>query len=149
MIYLVGSLRNPEIPHIARQLREVGHEVFDEWHSAGPHADDHLRDYAKARGLNHKEALETYAARNIFHFDKRHIERADVVVLVMKAGLSGGIELGWALGQGKPGYVLYDGQDPERLDVMLQFATGIVYSVTELIEKLKVWEPGNWWERVV
>lgn len=135
MVYLIGSLRNPNVPRIAERLRKAGHEVFDEWHSAGPEADDFLRDYAKARGLNHREALQTYAAKNIFQFDKRHIERADVVVLVMKAGLSGGIEFGWALGQGKPGYVLYDG-DPERLDVMLQFASGIVYSVDELIERL-------------
>lgn len=139
MIYLIGSLRNPEIPNIANRIREAGYEVFDEWHSAGPNADDHLRDYAKGRGLNHREALDTYAAKNIFQFDKRHLERADVVVLVMKAGLSGGVELGWAIGQGKIGFVLYNGEDPERLDVMLQFAHGIFYSVDELIRELPLW----------
>lgn len=141
MIYLIGSLRNEEIPKIANKLREVGHEVFDEWHSAGPNADDHLRDYAKDRGLNHREALQTYAAKNIFQFDKRHLERADVVVLVMKGGLSAGVELGWSIGKGKKGYVLYNGEDPERLDVMLQFADGIFYSVEELIQALNVGIP--------
>ena len=141
MVYLIGSLRNPWVPKIAERLREAGYEVFDEWHSAGPNADDHLRDYAKARGLNHREALATYAAKNIFQFDKRHIERADVVVLVMKGGLSAGVELGWALGKGKKGYVLYNGEDPERLDVMLQFADGIFYSVEELIGELNGQRP--------
>jgi hypothetical protein len=135
MIYLIGSLRNPEVPNIANKLREAGLEVFDDWHSAGPNADDHLRDHFLAQGLNHKQILKTYAAKNIFEFDKRHILRASVVVLVMPAGKSGFLELGWALGNGKKGYILFDG-DPERVDVMFQFADAVVYSVEELLENL-------------
>jgi hypothetical protein len=134
-IYLIGSLRNPEVPKIANKIREHGYEVFDQWYSAGPNADDHLRDHFVAMGMNHKEILKTAAAVNIFEFDKRHIQASDVVVLLMPAGKSGFLELGWALGQGKQGYILFD-QDPERVDVMFQFADDIFYSVTELVEHL-------------
>lgn len=137
MIYLIGSLRNPEIPKVAAQLRAYGLDVFDQWYSAGPAADDYLRDHFLAQGMNHKQILETAAARNIFEFDKRHLEKADQVVLLMPCGKSGFLELGWVLGKGKPGYILFN-EDPERIDVMFQFGTKIVYSVEELVEVLHV-----------
>lgn len=135
MLYLIGSLRNPEVPKVAAQIREHGYEVWDQWYSAGPEADDYLRDHFLAQGLNHQQILKTDAAKNIFEFDRKHLQQADQVVLLMPAGKSGFLELGWAMGQGKPGYILFD-KDPERVDVMFQFATAVVYSVEELVEKL-------------
>lgn len=132
MIYLIGSLRNPEVPKVAAQIREHGFDVFDQWFSAGPNADDHLRDHFLAQGMNHREILQTAAAKNIFEFDKRHLQQADSVVLLMPCGKSGFLELGWVLGLGKQGYILFD-KDPERVDVMFQFATKIVYSVEGLV----------------
>lgn len=134
MIYLIGSLRNPEIPKIAERLREVD-EVFDDWFAAGPEADDYWRDYEKSRGRTYVEALEGLAARNVFAFDKRNLERASVVVLALPAGKSGHLELGWSLGRGVPGYILLD--SPERWDVMYQFADGVFTSVEDLIENLR------------
>lgn len=136
MIYLIGSLKQGErIREVAKALRAVGYEVFDDWLSAGPDADDSLRDHFKARGYTFAEALASPAARNIFEFDKRHLIKASTVVLVMPAGKSGFLELGWALGQGKFGYILFDG-DPDRIDIMMQFADGICYSIEELKERL-------------
>lgn len=134
-IYLIGSLRNPEVPKVAAKIRDYGFTVFDQWYSAGPNADDHLRDHFIAQGMDHASILQTAAAKNIFEFDRRHILASDLVVLLMPAGKSGFLELGWALGLGKPGYILFD-KDPERIDVMFQFADGIVYSVEELVEDI-------------
>lgn len=134
MIYLIGSLRNPQVPIIANQLRAVGHEVFDDWYAAGEIADDRWRDYEKQRGRTYVEGLQGLAARHVFAFDRLHLERAEIAVLVLPAGRSGHLELGWALGHGKAGYVLID--DPERWDCMYQFATGVVTSVEALINRL-------------
>jgi hypothetical protein len=134
VIYLIGSLRNPQVPLIANELRAAGHEVFDDWYSAGPEADDKWRDYERGRGRTFQEALSGHAARNVFAFDHRHLERADAVVLVLPAGKSGHLELGWSLGKGKPGFVLLD--SPDRWDVMYQFATKVVTSVEELKHSL-------------
>ena len=30
-IYLIGYLRNPEVPKVAEKLRIAGFEVFDDW----------------------------------------------------------------------------------------------------------------------
>ena len=135
MIYLIGSLRNPEVPKIANRLREAGYEVFDDWFAAGPTADDCWRDYEKSRGRNYLEALRGLAARNVFQFDRANLERASSAVLVLPAGKSGHLELGWVLGTGRPGYVLLD--NPERWDVMYQFANGVFHTVEELIDELR------------
>src|SRR5258705_9932067 len=123
MIYLIGSLRNPEVPKIAQQirLRLLDLEVFDDWYAAGPTADDSWRDYEKARGRSYIESLGCYPARHVFEFDEAHLHRAVAAVLVLPAGKSAHLELGWLLGRGKPGYILLD--NPERWDVMYQFAT--------------------------
>jgi hypothetical protein len=134
-IYLIGSLRNEEVPVTAAKLRTFGFDVFDQWYSAGPNADDHLRDHFTAMGMSHAQILQTAAAKNIFEFDKKHIQQSDAVVLLMPAGKSGFLELGWAVGQGKPGFILFD-KDPERVDVMFQFADAICYSIQELVGKL-------------
>ena len=134
MIYLIGSLRNPKVPAVANALREAGQEVFDDWYAAGPEADDKWRDYERGRGHSFQEALRGFAARNVYLFDRRHLERADAVVLVLPAGKSGHLEFGWAIGKGKRGFILLD--DPERWDVMYQFADGICGSVEELVECL-------------
>ena len=134
-IYLIGSLRNPKIIETAEKLRAAGHEVFDDWYAAGPEADDYWRDYEKAKGHTYKQGLQGYAAKNVYNFDKHHLDRNDMAVLVLPAGKSGHLELGYVIGSGKPGYILLD--DPERWDVMYQFAKGVFYSVEELIEELK------------
>src|SRR5438034_1270844 len=124
MVYLIGSLRNPEVPKIASRLREAGLEVFDEWYAAGPTADDCWRDYEKARGNSYLEGLSGLAAKHVYSFDLRHLDRSEAALLVLPAGKSGHLELGFAIGKGKPGYILLE-PGVDRWDVMYQFATGL------------------------
>lgn len=137
-IYLIGSLRNPSIPEVAAKLRGAGHEVFDDWFAAGPEADDYWQKYETNKGHNFKEALEGYAAKNVYAFDKRHLDRNEMAVLLLPAGKSGHLELGYCIGTGKPGYILFDsnGMMPDRWDVMYQFATGVFFDVNDLIKEL-------------
>lgn len=138
MIYLIGSLRNPEIPKIGNYLREKGFEVFDDWFAAGPEADDKWMEYEKGRGHDLKQALQGYAAKNVFNFDHRHLSRSDAVVLALPAGKSGHLELGWAIGKGKPGFILFD-KEPDRFDCMYQFCSGVHYNLDSLLEDLEAW----------
>jgi nucleoside 2-deoxyribosyltransferase len=135
-IYLIGSLRNPKVPEFANTLTAEGYEVFADWFAPGPKADDFWRTYSKARGWDYKQALKSHAAKNIFEFDKKHLEEADVAVMLMPAGKSGHLELGWHCRTGKPGYILFD-KEPERYDVMVQFATDIFFDVDGLLFELK------------
>lgn len=136
-IYVIGSLRNPEIPGFANGIeRAVKIEAFADWFSPGPKADDFWRKYAKERGLSYIEALKQSAATHVFEFDKFHLDRCDAAVMLMPAGKSGHLELGYTLGKGKPGYIVFDGE-PSRWDVMVQFATKCFFNKEEFFEYLK------------
>jgi len=135
MIYLVGSLRNERVPLIGNILREAGFDVFDDWHGAGPTADDEWQRYEQTRGRSYEQALAGYAAENTFNFDLRNITRATAGVLVTPAGRSAHLELGYLIGSGKPGYVLFD-TPPERWDVMYLFARSVHFSVETLLAQL-------------
>lgn len=134
-IYIIGSLRNPEVPEVAKQIRESGLGVFDDWYAAGPQADDYWQAYETLREHDFQTALAGYAAQNVFMYDKHHLDRCDAAVLVLPAGKSGHLELGYMLGQGKPGFILLD-KEPDRFDVMYNFANLTAYSVQELLPKL-------------
>lgn len=134
-VYLIGSLRNPIIPGISVELREkTGFEVFDDWFAPGPRADDHWKEYEEARGHTYEQALNGWAAQHIFEFDKHHIDRCDIGLLIMPAGKSGHLELGYMIGQGKPGYILMDA--PDRWDVMAKFAE-VHFNIESLVDALR------------
>jgi nucleoside 2-deoxyribosyltransferase len=124
------------IPLIASDLRQkTNYEIFDSWYAAGPIADDSWQSYEMGRGLSLDNALQDWAARHVFNFDKFHLERADAAILVLPAGRSGHLELGYMAGLQKPTYVLFD-HEPERWDVMYGFCTGVFFTLQELIEEL-------------
>lgn len=135
-LYLIGSMRNPKVPKLGIELRKHGYDVFDDWHCSGPEADDFWQAYEKERGRSYKEALAGEHARNVFEFDQHHIDASDALVLVMPAGKSAHMELGYARGKGKKTYVLFE-EEPERFDIMYRFATAVCFSVEELLEELK------------
>lgn len=138
MIYLIGSLRNPKVPELAQRLRHVGFEVFDDWYAAGPEADDYWQKYELRRGRTYEEALEGHAANHVFHYDRSHLDRATMGVLLMPAGRSGHLELGYLRGQGKPVYVVFE-EEPERWDVMYRFADKVFFSWDDLLVHLKAY----------
>ena len=135
-VYLIGSLRNPKVQELGNRLRSEGFDVFDDWFSPGPATDSFWQDYEKARGRTFAEALQGHHAKEVYNFDKRHLDRCDVAVMLLPAGKSGHLELGYTIGKGKPGYILMDGE-PERYDIMYQFATGIFMKEEDLLAALK------------
>ena len=132
MIYIIGSLNGPHVEVVADHLRQEGIDAFDQWRAA---KGDYWADYAVRRGIPFKEALAMDFAETAFQFDMKYLRACTAAVMVMPAGRSGGIELGWILGQGKPGYILYDGE-PERPDLMAKLATNVFFNVEDLIKEL-------------
>lgn len=135
-IYLIGALKNPEIMKIDQKLRELGFDSFAEWHSVGPDADVHWREHEIARNRSFSQALKGYHAQHVFAFDKLHLDRCDVAVLVLPAGKSGHLELGYAAGKGKQTFIVLD-DDPSRFDIMYNFATDVFENKAQLYERLE------------
>lgn len=142
-VYLIGSLRNDKIVGVGNILREVGFDVVDDWVGAGPEADDYWQQYERDRGRTYVEALAGRAAQNTFLFDKAHLDLADAVVLILPAGKSSHLELGYAAGNGTPSFVLLNGEyEQERYEVMPNMATQVCTNIDELLLALEVVREG-------
>jgi len=142
-LYLIGSLRNAAVPALAERVREKApqFEVFDDWYSAGPEADDYWKTYEQAKHGTHAagyvKALSGYAAEHVFQFDKHHLDTASHALLVLPAGKSGHMEITYAAyGAGcETAILLEEGADP-RWDVMYKFIPNILTSFDEVTEWL-------------
>lgn len=140
-IYIIGSLRNENIPDCAEILEDQGHEVFADWFSPGPEADQYWHHYEQLRGRGYLTAINGPHAEHVFNFDKKWLDWADAAVLVLPAGKSAHLELGYIIGKGKKGYVLFNEGEPERWDLMYRFAIesggGIFLDIDDLLEALR------------
>ena len=132
-VYVIGSLESQAVLQVATALRGIGLDVFDDWMAASPNGDKQWQAYCRQRGWNYKQALHSPFVQTAFWFDYKHLKAADIVVLVMPCGRSGHLELGWALGQGKKGYILFPDGEPDRYDLMANLATDVCFSVEELV----------------
>lgn len=132
-IYIISSLKNEKVPVLARKLRELGHEVIDDWYAPGPEADDWWTRYEKNRGRTFREALRGLHVEHVFNFDRRWIESSDAVILLLPCGKSGHLEFGYAIGRGKKGIIVLD-KEPEKFDIMYAFADAVCYSLEEAVE---------------
>lgn len=137
-VYLISALKNWKLIDLGNTLRKEFPDwiIFDDWISPGPKADEYWRKFEKKRKNNYRKALKSYAAQHIFEFDKTHLDSSDIVILLTPCGKSGHLELGYAIGKGKKGYVLFD-KEPKRWDVMYNFATEVFFDEKELIKCLK------------
>lgn len=135
-VYVLGSLRNPRIPEIGNLLRAEGYDAFEDWYSPGRQTDTKWMEYERKRGRTFFEAIQGYHAKHVFEFDKHHLDQADAVVMVLPCGKSAHLEFGYAIGQGKPAFMLFDGE-PKRFDIMVQFATALCESPENLLECLE------------
>ena len=139
-IYLLGSLRNPKVPVLGNELRKRGFIVFDDWYAAGDKADDHWQDYEEGRGRDFGAALrDGRSAAHVFNYDLYNMAASDLIVMLMPCGKSGHLEFGYARGEGRPGFIYFDGGEPDRWDVMYKFATEIAFTLDQLLAHLEPW----------
>ena len=137
VIYVVGSLRNPTIPEIGNALEAIGWEAFTDWHAAGPEADDYWQKHERARGRNYREALSGYHANHVFDFDYHHLNRSHAGLLVLPAGKSCHLELGYLRGQRKQVYALFQEEpNDSRWDIMYNFCEEVFFSMEEMLKEL-------------
>lgn len=140
-LYLIGSLRNPEVPLIGNRLRDVGFDVFDDWFGGGPEADDKWKEYEQIKGRTYFDALYDRYATHIWEFDKHHLDTSDGCVMVHPVGRSAHIELGYMIGLGKPSYVYFPAPEMtngDRWDVMYRFCTQVFVDIDDLVDELKI-----------
>jgi len=134
-IYVASSWRNLLQAGIVVALRRCGHDVYDfrhptpgrggfSWAEIDPNWQK-WEPTAYRRALGHPLAIEGYA------HDIEALRSCDACVLVLPCGRSASWEFGYAMGQGKKGYVVqFERQEPE---LMFREAT-ILTSMDEFFE---------------
>jgi len=134
-IYVASSWRNLLQPGIVLALRRCGHDVYDFRH---PVADDDgfswrdiSPDWEHWSPEEYREALKHTVAEKGYALDIGALRDCEAVVYVLPCGRSASWEFGYAMGQGKKGYVvMLDQHEPE---LMFREAT-IITSMDELFD---------------
>ena len=134
-IYVASSWRNLLQPGIVLALRRCGHEVYDFRNPAPGDKGFAWSDVDPAwqtwTAEQYREALQHPVAERGYGHDIRALRAADACVLVLPSGRSASWEFGYAMGQGKQGYVvMLDSHEPE---LMYREAT-ILTSMDELFD---------------
>ena len=136
IVYIIGSLANPNVLPIAKRVMDTGHEVYCEWHCPGPDADKFWQEHCKFFKLTYQQALDGWHAKQVFEIDLFHLDRCDTAILVLPAGKSGHLELGYIRGSKKPGYILLD-KEPDRYDLMYRFGNIVTTELDEILDDIK------------
>ncbi len=145
-IYVASSWRNSEQPNAVKMLRNMGHVVYD---FKNPKPGEHGFSWAEIdvdwqswSVLQWKIALEHPIAERGYAADFAAMNRCDVMVLVLPCGRSAHLELGWAVGVGKPTaiFTLEDFTEPE---LMVKMCGHIATSYDDLAAWLRDLKSGD------
>ncbi len=131
-IYVASSWRNTLYPEIVAALKTLGHDVYDfrnppgavgfGWSQIEP-VEGHVDVTTYRRLLGSARAKEGYTT------DMAALKSADACVYVLPCGRSASWEFGYAMGSGKPCYVVWF--EPHEPELMFMEAT-ILGSMGEL-----------------
>jgi hypothetical protein len=129
-IYVASSWRNSLQLVVVHVLRRCGHEVYDFKHPAPAVSGfgwKQLTDQPPPwSGEILREVLGNPIAAASYGYDIAALRACDAMVLVLPCGRSAHWEMGYAMGQGKPGYVVMFGPDePELMYREAKILTGI------------------------
>lgn len=138
-IYLASSRRNAHFKPTLLALREAGHEVYDFTDppfAGGTDAPDvWVNDYQGTVWGRGTEAAEHFAK------DLAAMRWADAIVLVLPAGKSAHLELGWAAGAGKLAICHLPQLHPSILpepELMYRLGTSYTVGMPDLLRELRV-----------
>lgn len=144
-IYVASSWRNDKQPVVVDTLKNAGFEVYDFKNPSdgdnGFHWSEIDPDWEGWDTTTFCHHLLTHPlARAGFRKDMDALIDCDAVVLVLPCGRSAHLELGWALGQGKPGLIWQGRTEPMEPELMYKMGT-VCIDLDEVCEELKRSEP--------
>lgn len=122
-IYVASSWKNEgEVQYIAALLRHAGHDVDDFTDASDGRYVFDYRDLGDIQQYDARSFLQTEQAQKAFQEDRKWIDWADGVLLLLPAGRSAHLEAGYAKGKGKFVIIYQDVFPPGEFDVMYGFA---------------------------
>jgi nucleoside 2-deoxyribosyltransferase len=150
-IYIASSWKNKEnVQIMAKYLRGYGCTVDDFTDDSQGRFIFSLEDLENILDTDRVQPSSYYGrvikamnhemSQRAFQQDKKMIEWADVLILLLPCGKSAHMELGYAKGIGKKIIIFsHNGFTMDDFEVMYGFADLITYSISEVFEKLREW----------
>lgn len=137
-IYLASSWKNKEIVlQMAKLLRDEGYlvDAFCEEDNRISFNWDELvngmvEEGADINTLNAIDMMKQQRVQEAFKEDRKYLDWADIVVMLMPCGRSAHIEAGYMVGKGKKLYII-GGFEKGEFETMYGFASGM-YNYTEI-----------------
>lgn len=135
-IYVASSWRCERQPMVVQVLREAGYVVYDFRNPAPGRNGFHWTEvdpaWKKWAGTDFLGGIQHPIAQAAFDVDMDALKAADVCVLVMPCGRSAHLEAGYAVGAGKPTFILLDDK-PGESELMYKMCDGICLDMQELL----------------
>ncbi len=140
-IYLASSWRNTCYKEVLARLRWSGFEVYDFKDPAGAFKWSEIDpNWQSWTFLQYLTALDHPEASRGYLRDMRGLGDSDVLVLLLPCGKSAHLEAGYAVGRGKPVYILIP--EFKEPDLMYKMVDGIFDNVDDMITILRTKERG-------
>lgn len=140
-IYVASSWRNNYYPIACNELKNAGHEIYD-FRNPGQGKQGFSWDFIDRNWKQWTPELYAFLLKNHpeaakgFKNDFDAMNWADTFVLIMPAGRSAHLEIGWASGADKDSFVLLNDTEFEP-DLMYLCCTDIFVEMDKLLERLK------------
>lgn len=140
-IYVASSWRCELQPTVVQALREAGYSVYDFRNPAPGRNGFHWTEvdpaWKKWAGTDFLGGIQHPIAQAAFDVDMDALKAADVCVLVMPCGRSAHLEAGYAVGAGKPTFILLEAEKPGESELMYKMCDAICLSLDEVLVELK------------
>lgn len=138
-IYVASSWRNIHQETIVKELRQLGHEVYDFKHPNGEDGfqwskiDENWHNWSMEQ---YRESIKTAYAQFGFNRDFVAMINADVCVLCLPCGRSAHLEAGWMKGAGKKVIAYIPPLTIIEPELMYNLLDGIALNMQELTSYL-------------
>lgn len=139
-LYVASSWKNSLYDDVRDNLEGEGYGICD-WREVDPFSWSDVDLNWEAWGAaEYANAMSEMKVQRAAAKDLRLMYEAAACVLLLPCGRSAHLEAGWFVGQGKPLFILLEGETvvPE---LMYHLATGIAQNQTELIKMLRAHMP--------
>jgi hypothetical protein len=133
-IYVATSWRNEQQPMVVSALRADGHEVYDfrgeegfSWREVDP-------EWQSWTPEKYIEGLLHPCAERGFDRDMKALRGCQALVMVMPCGPSASMEMGWAVGAGRPVAVYIAGmREPDLMVKMASIVTDDLRKIRDFL----------------
>lgn len=138
-IYIVSSWRNSDFDAFIKAVADIRDEKGEARYTVFNFKTQGMRCHKSDTPAKEDfwKVLDDKKVRQIFRRDMGFLRDADIVILLLPAGKSAHLELGYACGRGKDTYVVLNGVFEPEFTYLMAGEGKVIETVEEMLGRLK------------